>query len=210
MSSALAAYVKSLSSFNSPFDKYVRGEVDTIDIAVYEGFNLFMGKAVCGTCHFAPTFNGTVPPLYKESESEVLAVPVGHDTLNPVLDPDLGRYVNGRPTEKADFFKHSFKTPTIRNIALTAPYMHNGGYKTLEEVMDFYNRGGGVGMGLEVENQTLPFDSLALNKNEIHSIISFMQALTDTVGMTSIPKSLPAFPEGSSLNERKVTASYSF
>lgn len=205
---AMAAYVKSLSSFNSPFDQYVRGEIDQIDESIINGFNIFMGKGACGTCHFAPTFNGTVPPRYDDSESEVLGVLVMHDVENPVLDPDLGRFANKRPAEKAPFYKHSFKTPTVRNIALTAPYMHNGGYQTLEEVMDFYNRGGGAGMGLDVPYQTLPFDSLNLAESEIQDVISFMEALTDTVGLTSVPTRLPAFPQGSPLNDRKIGGEY--
>ncbi len=205
---AITAYVKSLSSFNSPFDLYVRGETDHISDEVRNGFNIFMGKGACGTCHFAPVFNGTVPPRFQESESEVLGVPLKHNIEAPILDPDLGRYANGRPTEKAKFYQHSFKTPTVRNIALTAPYMHNGGYETLEEVMDFYNRGGGAGMGLDVPYQTLPFDSLSLQAEEIHDVISFMEALTDTVGLTTAPSFLPSFPKGSPLNDRVVGGTY--
>jgi cytochrome c peroxidase len=79
-------------------------------------------------------------------------------------------------TEQKKFF---FKTPTIRNIALTAPYMHNGVYETLEEVMDFYNKGGGAGLGLELQHQTLPPDPLNLSDEEIQAVIAFMKTLTD-------------------------------
>jgi cytochrome c peroxidase len=75
----------------------------------------------------------------------------------------------------------SFKTPGLRNIALTAPYMHNGVYKTLEEVLAFYDRGGGAGLKLDVPNQTLPPDRLNLTAKEQQAIIAFMHALTDTV-----------------------------
>mgnify|MGYP003536215038 FL=1 len=74
----------------------------------------------------------------------------------------------------------AFKTPTIRNIEFTAPYMHNGVYKTLEEVMEFYNQGGGKGLNIAPPNQTLPFDKLNLTKKEIKDIIAFMKTLTDT------------------------------
>lgn len=73
-----------------------------------------------------------------------------------------------------------FKTPTVRNVALTAPYMHNGVYATLEQVMDFYNQGGGGGLGFELEHQTLPFDHLELTQKEQKAIIVFMKTLTDT------------------------------
>lgn len=208
LSLAMAAYIKSLTGFNSPFDQYVRGESADLSEAAKRGFNLFMGKAACGTCHFAPTFNGTVPPLYQESESEVLGVPATKDTLNPTIDADRGRIANGIIREEAYFYAHSFKTPTVRNIELTAPYMHNGVYDSLEEVMDFYNKGGGVGLGLTVEHQTLPFDSLSLNQQEISDIIVFMEALTDTTGLTSVPKHLPSFEQNSAWNNRKIGGEY--
>lgn len=204
ISNALAAYVNTLVSFNSPFDKYVRNETLEYSEEALRGFNLFMGKAACGTCHFAPTFNGTVPPFYIESESEVLGVTVGFDTLNPRLDEDLGRYANGRRWEKWPHFKYSFKTPSIRNIELTAPYMHNGSFTSLEEVMEFYNRGGGVGMGLKLANQTLGSDPLGLTKTEIEEIITFMKSLTDTTDMSVGVVQLPKFEHESAWNTRQV------
>jgi len=190
---AIEAYVASLTSFNSHFDQFVKGEIDTISNSIRNGFNIFMGKGACGTCHFAPNFNGSVPPRYIESESEVLGVPTTPDTVNVVLDPDRGRATSGIQKEATEIYLHSFKTPTVRNVALTAPYMHNGVYETLEQVMDFYNRGGGAGMGMELPNQTLPFDNLNLNQKEINDVIAFMEALTDTTGMTSVPHELPSF-----------------
>jgi len=207
ITTALASYVGNIYSFDSPFDQYVKGEVDTIPAAVRRGFNIFMGKGACGTCHFAPVFNGSVPPLYTDSESEILGVPATTDTINPELDPDMGRYDSGRFKEKAWIHKRSFKTPTVRNIALTAPYMHNGVYETLEEVMDFYNKGGGTGLGLDVLNQTLPPDPLGLNTDEIHDVISFMEALTDTTGLTAMPSRLPQFPDPQ-LNQRVIGGKY--
>lgn len=206
ISFAVSAYVSSLRGFNSPFDKYVRGEQAHIDDDVRRGFNLFMGKAACGTCHFAPVFNGTVPPKYEESESEVLGVAENPYVKNQVVDPDLGRGV-ARLKEQSDFNKFAFKTPTVRNAELTAPYMHNGAYKTLEDVMEFYNKGGGEGFGIHLDNQTLPFDSLSLNKQEIKDIVAFMKSLTDTTGMTSVPVRLPLFNDVALAN-RKIGGEY--
>lgn len=172
---ALAQYVRSLSKFDSEFDAYMRGEIDDIDDEVKRGFNLFMGKAKCGTCHFAPTFAGLVPPLYRESETEVLGMLEQWDTIHPVLTTDSGRY----DFQKNPIYIGSHKTPTVRNVQLTAPYMHNGAFKDLETVMDFYNRGGGAGMGLKVDNQTLDDAPLNLNEQEISDIIAFMNSLTD-------------------------------
>lgn len=207
VSFAISAFVSSLRAFNSPFDKYVRNEFKAINPEVKRGFNLFMGKAACGTCHYAPLFSGTVPPRFEESESEVLGVPENPYLAKLVLDADMGR-AGARLKEQVGFYEHSFKTPTIRNIDLTAPYMHNGAYKNLEDVMDFYNHGGGIGIGLDVPTQTLPADSLHLTKSEIKDIISFMQSLTDTVGLTAKPNSLPKFDKHPEWNNRKVGGLY--
>jgi cytochrome c peroxidase len=76
ITTALAAYVGNLVSFDSDFDKYIRKEISEIDSSVIRGYNLFAGKALCGTCHFTPTFNGTVPPFFIETDSENLGVTV--------------------------------------------------------------------------------------------------------------------------------------
>jgi cytochrome c peroxidase len=105
--------------------------------------------------------------------------------------------------EGAEYYRHSFKTPTVRNIVATAPYMHNGAYHTLESVMDFYNRGGGIGHGLDIPYQTLPPDKLGLKKREIQAIIAFMKALEDNPFSASMPESLPAVESKPELNRRK-------
>lgn len=176
--SALASYVLSLRSFNSPFDKYVRNEESKLPVEAKRGFNLFMGKAACGTCHFAPTFSGLVPPNFIKNETEILGVLAKAN--DDELDDDLGRIENKIHSEKAWIYERSFKTSTVRNVELTAPYFHNGEYAELQDVMDFYNNGGGAGIGLEVKNQTLAPDSLGLTEEEMNDIIAFMKSLTDT------------------------------
>ncbi len=204
ISAALSAYVTSLSRLNSPFDRYMRDEINEIDKDIIKGFNLFYGKASCGTCHFAPVFNGLVPPTFEESESEVLGVPA--DISNSNIDPDPGR-IAGRIKESSEIYQHAFKTPTVRNIQWTAPYMHNGVYETLEEVLDFYNKGGGSGLGLDVPNQTLPEDSLELTTEEQRQIIAFMKSLSD-LGDADIPDKLPIFAKNQDLNNRKIGGEY--
>ncbi|MBT1689765.1 cytochrome-c peroxidase [Dawidia soli] len=178
-SAALASYVASLRSFKSPFDRFVRGETTALPRRVRAGFNLFMGKAACGTCHFAPTFGGLVPPLYHENESEVLGV--FEKPRLKIPDGDPGRAGNGVMSEDADIYQRSFKTVSVRNSALTAPYFHHGGYQTLEEVLEFYNQGGAQGAGLadEVPHQTLPATQLNLSRGEVNDIIAFLQSLSD-------------------------------
>lgn len=208
ISDALANYISSLTSFDSPFDQYVRDERTDLSEAAKRGFNLFMGKAACGTCHFAPTFNGSVPPIYDESESEILGVPVKADTINLQLDYDLGRIASSQPQDVAPFYAHSFKTVTVRNIAHTAPYFHNGAYQTLEEVLDFYNRGGGAGMGLDLPYQTLPDSPLNLSQNEMNDIITFMETLTDFENHNNTPTQLPEFKNHPEWNKRKIGGVY--
>lgn len=180
ISSALSAYVRSLVSFETPVDSVLRGEKSVLLTGknlqkVKNGFNLFMGKAACGTCHFPPSFSGLVPPHFTDMESEVLGVPT-HPTSKKI-DPDLGK--GGIYKYKSPIYAHAFKTPGLRNISRTAPYMHNGAYSTLQEVMDFYNLGGGIGLRIDVPNQTLPSEKLNLTKKEIAEIIAFMNALVE-------------------------------
>lgn len=173
---ALATYVRSLTAMNSPVDRALRGDTTAISAEQRAGFNVFMGKGKCATCHFLPLTNGTVPPMYQKTEVEVIGVPTAPVTARGTIDPDEGRF---RITRAAPH-RFAFRTPTLRNVALTAPYMHNGVYRTLESVVDFYNRGGGVGIGIALDHQTLPSDTLGLTAREQGALVSFLGALTDT------------------------------
>jgi cytochrome c peroxidase len=197
--SALTHYVGQFSYYKSPFDHAMEGKSD-ISPEAKNGFNLFMGKANCGTCHFVPQFNGVKPP-FTNSEFEVLGTP--ENTYYKSISPDSGR---------AKFFdahetRHAFRTGTVRNSSRTFPYMHNGVFKSMEELMDFYNAGGGLGKGLSVSNQTLPGDSLRLSKSEINQLIAFMKSLNEDFKTPKLPKSLPV-SSNSSLNNRKPGGLY--
>lgn len=200
---AIAAYERSLSSFNSRFDQYMRGNAQALNSSEINGFNIFMGKGLCGTCHFAPIFNGTVPPFFDKTEWEIIGTPATAE--NKRLDEDPGRF----GAAGMELHRYAFKTPTIRNVEYTAPYMHNGVFKTLEEVVVFYQKGGGAGHGYEVPNQTLPFDQLELTDEEVKDIVAFMKSTSDTVGLTSKATRLPQF-EGAaaSWNSRPIGGSY--
>jgi cytochrome c peroxidase len=168
---AIGSYVRSLTRLNSRFDDYMRGSKTSMSPEEINGFNLFMGKGKCATCHFMPLFNGSFPPGYTTIETEVIGVPVAIGKKE--IDPDPGRY----DVVKLAFLKHAFKTPTVRNAAGSAPYMHNGVFSSLEQVVEFYNKGGGIGLGLPVDNQTLPFDSLELTNPEQKAIVAFIKSL---------------------------------
>ncbi|GGN11561.1 cytochrome-c peroxidase [Dyadobacter beijingensis] len=171
LKNAIASYIRSLSSLDSRLDRHFRGPDHMLTVEEESGFNLFMGKAKCATCHFFPLFNGTVPPAYLETESEVLGTPATAE--GKTVDPDVGKFVLTR----REPHRYAFKTPTVRHVALTAPYMHNGVFRTLEEVVDFYDQGGGNGLGFNLDNQTLPFDKLSLSDSEKRALVAFMKIL---------------------------------
>ena len=181
VSIAITAYLASLAPMNSPFDQYISGNTSKLNTSQIKGFNLFMGKAQCGTCHFAPIFNGLIPPYYNRTEYEVLGLTIDTNFVQPKMDNDNGRFNRFQIL----YYKGAFKTPTLRNVAKTAPYMHNGAFPSLEKVMDFYNKGGAAGMGLHFPTQTLSSETLNLLPKEIEDIIQFLHSLTD-----SIPKAL--------------------
>jgi cytochrome c peroxidase len=178
IANAISSYVRTRIALNSRFDQYMRDEEQVLSKDEQAGFNLFTGKAKCATCHFIPLTNGLVPPEFNETESEVLGVPQTKKK-GAKLDSDEGKLNH----TQAAIHRFAFKTPTLRNTALTGPYMHNGVFETLEEVLDFYNKGGGSGLGIAPDNQTLPAEGLNLSKKEKHQIIAFLKSLTDTISM---------------------------
>jgi cytochrome c peroxidase len=165
-----------------------------------EGFNLFMSKAQCATCHFVPQFNGVKPP-YVGSEFEVLGVPA--DSNYSRINADEGRF----GINPANETMHAFRTGTLRNADHTMPYMHNGVFQTMRQVIDFYDGGGGAGRGLNVPNQTLSSDSLKLSEAEKNDLMLFISSLNENIKFEPIPTQLPVSAD-SHLNKRKVGGEY--
>ncbi len=201
---ALACYIRSLTSLNARPDRYLRGEKESLTADEQQGFNLFLGKARCATCHFFPLYNGFVPPHYDKMDSEIIGVPRRAKTRNARLDRDAGKFNAFQKTSQ----RFAFKTPTVRNVALTPPYMHNGVYQTLAQVVDFYNRGGGRGIGIPLDGQTLPQAPLNLTGAEQRALVAFLQALTDTTGLTQRPRQLPPVEGHRAWNRRKPGGRY--
>ncbi|WP_299254678.1 cytochrome c peroxidase [uncultured Cytophaga sp.] len=199
LTAALTIYYTKFSNSYAPFDEAMI-EKKPIDPMVQEGFNLFMGKAQCATCHFVPQFNGVKPP-YVNSEFEVIGVP--KDNLFTALSTDNGR----SSIYPSDEMKNAFRTGSIRNASYTKPYMHNGVFNNLTEVIEFYNNGGGVGRGLTVLNQTLSSDSLQLTPLEIKKIVVFIEALNEKITFENPPVHLPVSKD-KMLLERKVGGIY--
>jgi cytochrome c peroxidase len=199
ITSALVMYYTKFGQYYSLFDDAMNNKAE-LNESAKRGFNIFMSKAQCATCHFAPQFNGVKPP-YVSSEFEVLGTPM--DTNYKALSLDRGRF-SINPAIETD---HAFRTGTIRNADKTAPYMHNGVFKSLEQVLDFYNAGGGVGKGLKLKNQTLSSDSLGLTKQEKKDLIAFIKSLNEEVKFDLLPEKLPV-SKIEDLNKRKVSGEY--
>ncbi len=163
---AIAAYERTIISTNSAFDKYFNGDKDAMTDTAVRGMALFKGKARCILCHNGPNFT--------DNQFHNLGVP----QVGP-LKVDLGRYNVTR--QERD--KGAFKTPTLRSIAETAPYMHDGVFATLETVVDFLDAGG-------TSNPHLSplMKPLNLTKKEKADLIAFLQALSGATTPFVMPK----------------------
>ncbi len=154
LESALASFVRSILSGNSRFDHFVNGERDALTAAEQHGLQIFRGKGRCTACHFGATLTDERP----------------HNTgVAAPAFADLGRFVvTGRDSDRG-----AFKTPTLRDVALSAPYMHDGSIATLEEVVDFYDKGGRASPYLDPEIRPLH-----LSAEEKSALVAFLRALT--------------------------------
>ena len=121
---AIAAFERTILSGNSPYDQFKAGKKDALSEAAERGREVFFNKAQCSACHAGPNF----------TDGGFHNIGIGMDKK----DSDVGRFA----VSKLEGDKGSFKTPTLREIGRTAPYMHDGSLKTLEDVVDFYDKGG--------------------------------------------------------------------
>jgi cytochrome c peroxidase len=209
---AIGVYERTITGLNTRFDRYVQGDTTVLNADEIRGFNVFMGKAKCGVCHMAPLFNGSLPPFYNISDHHSLGVPVKDTMEKYVVDPDLGVM----KIDHDSFARFSFKVPTLRNVALTAPYMHNGVYKSLEQVVDFYDRAAGnqFARDMRPDMTGLPFFTilpikLDLTDVEKKDLVSFLRTLTDTSAASEIPHRLPMFEATfARLNNRTIGGDY--
>ncbi len=159
---ALANYQRTLETSNTPFDRYMQGkDTNALSQSAKRGLALFNGKAKCFDCHFGVDFTGNDKfrniGLYNGEE------------LN-----DKGRYNVTGKTEDIG----RFKIPGLRNIALTAPYMHNGMHKTLREVIDYYNNPDAF-VKNSINRDTLLNKPLGLSEDEKKDLENFLLSLTD-------------------------------
>ncbi|MRG95910.1 cytochrome-c peroxidase [Polyangium spumosum] len=172
---ALAAFQsEALVPGDAPIDRFARGDEAALSSESRRGLDVFAGKGRCARCHIPPFFGGSRPHDFAVPVFAVLGVP--DKPGGAKLDPDRGRgAVTGRALDEG-----AFKTPTTRNLARTAPYFHHGAFRTLEEVVDFYDKGGGKALGIAVPNQDPDVRPLGLSKGDKRALLTFLrEALLD-------------------------------
>lgn len=142
---AIGEFERTLVDDSTPLDRFVRGDENAMTSEMLRGFDVYFGKSRCSRCHRLPLTSGTLPPRFVEAEAAAIGVPTAVGTRT--LDPDRGR---GAATRNARE-DHAFKVPTLRNLSRTGPYFHNGSFRTLEQVVDFYEKGSGPGLGIQLD-----------------------------------------------------------
>ena len=152
---AIATFERTVYSGNAPFDRFRDGDKKAMSEAQVRGRDVFFNKAACDSCHIG--FNFT--------DASFANIGIGMDKK----DPDLGRFlVTGRDEDRG-----AFKTPTLREIEHTGPYMHDGRYRTLEEVVDHYDKG-----GIKNEHLDQRMKPLKLTKQDKSDLVVFLKALS--------------------------------
>ncbi len=167
---AIGTFERSVISNNAPYDKYFAGDKAAMSASALNGMKLFFGKAKCSICHNGPAF--TDSGFHN----------IGVKQHGP-LKEDLGRF----NVTKDDFDKGAFKTPGLRHITRSGPYMHDGSEDTLEQVIEFYDRGGDV-----AENRSPFITPLKLTQQEKKDLVKFMQALEGEPIIIAFPELPPS------------------
>jgi cytochrome c peroxidase len=160
---ALATFQRSIVSGEAPFDRWIAGDEKAITESAKRGFVLFNGKAHCASCHSGWAFTDAS----------------FHD-IGTARNKDIGR---GRLFPTSIKLRYAFKTPTLRDVARRAPYMHDGSIETLEEVIELYDRG-----GIERPSRSSLIFPLGLSRTEKADLIAFLDTLTGTPEQHSVPQ----------------------
>ena len=197
---AIAAYERTLVSFDSPFDRFIKGNRNAISDNQKAGWDLFREKAKCIECHAfsvsSPHFTdfkfyntgaiASEPKLAKlDQRAAELRARKDVDASSLAHDPEfseLGRFLVTRDEKDIG----AFKTPALRNVELTGPYMHDGSLKTLLDVVRFYNEGGRKNPHLHHKMQPL-----YLNEKEVNDLVEFLRALTSDDVLRQVQSSTP-------------------
>ena len=164
---AIASFERTIISTNSCYDRYVKGDRSALTDNQKVGLHLFYTKANCSNCHSGPTF----------SDYNYYNLGIPYNPRSPTIDKGVGN-------------QFLFRTPSLRNIALTAPYMHNGIFQTLEDVMDHYVQASSNNPAINSIDSKV--QKLNLSREEISAIIEFLNALTDDGYDQEIPDHVPS------------------
>jgi len=159
---ALATFERSIVSGEAPFDRWIKGSENAISSAAKRGFDLFNGKARCASCHSGWTFT--------DSSFHDIGTATGND---------IGR---GKLFPTSVKLRYAFKTPTLRDVARRAPYMHDGSVATLKDAIDLYDRG-----GIDRPSRSVLISRLGLRDDEKADLIAFLQTLTGTPKPAAMP-----------------------
>lgn len=178
---AIAAFERTLVSNNSPFDRFISGDRNAISAAQKRGWELFKGKAACIECH---SFS-SASPFFTDFKF--------YNTGIGFTEP--GRYLVTKNLKDIG----AFKTPALRDIELTRPYMHNGSVNTLLDVVKFYNQGGEKNPNL---NEKLR--PLNLSDEEMSELVEFMRALTSDAVLRQVQSSTPQNRDPAIVSPAKV------
>jgi len=168
MAMAIAAFERTVVTGNSPYDRFQTGDKTALSPAAQRGMTVFNGKGNCVTCHAG--FNFT-DESYHNLGVGMLA-----------KEPDLGRV----KVSKAESETGAFKTPTLRNVTQTAPYMHDGSEATLADVIKLYDRGGNKNKWLSKEMRPLE-----LTAGEKDDLVAFLESLTGDAPRVQVPTAFP-------------------
>ncbi len=159
---AISSFERSVVATESPFDRWLKGVKGAMNDSAIRGFQVFKGKANCVACHDGFNFSDN-----------------GFHNIGLPDNKDQGRF----SIKPIKVLKGAFKTPTLRDVALTAPYMHNGQFNTLMEVVEHYNRGGDKNMG----NLDPNMKKLGLSKKEKKDLVEFLHALIGDPQEVTVP-----------------------
>lgn len=204
---AVEAYVKTLNSLPGPYDRYETGDKSVLSEQAAKGLELFEGKANCIQCHSGPLLSdGKFYNLGVPENQEIFKEPLRHITFRRffrtlgvadyrTLRSDVGLYA----LTQAAGDKGKFRTPSLREVARTAPYMHNGMFKSLQEVVQFYNQGGG-----DSPHKDAKLKSLNLNSDEVTALVVFLESLNGELVTVAEPQ--VAVVQALSLGKGTVTA----
>jgi len=177
---ALGAFQTTLVSLNSRYDRYAHGDAAALSDQEIRGYNAFRGfVGRCSQCH--------LPPLFTDSEIAVIGAPAAS---NGFVDEGAGLHSDD------PFMLGGFRVPTLRNVALTAPYFHNGELADLSEVVDFYNNTRGhrapESQPLSIHWHIHMTDGPKLSEQNTKDIVAFLSSLTDQTMMPQVPEQVPS------------------